>query len=54
MSFWMWMALAIPIVVAIAVAGTGKKQTERKYWVALIWFLTAVVLFLIWWFRRDI
>ncbi|MGD6959995.1 hypothetical protein ACQCWA_20800 [Rossellomorea aquimaris] len=52
MTFWTWAAIAIALIGGVIAAKFGKKKTERKYIIALIWFIIAVTLFFVWWFTR--
>ncbi|WP_156809607.1 hypothetical protein [Gracilibacillus halophilus] len=52
MTFWTWFAIAIALISGVFAANAGKKETERKYVIAFIWFIVAVILFFIWWFTR--
>lgn len=52
MSFWTWVAIIIVLVSGIVAANFGKKKTEKKHTIALIWFIIAVILFFVWWFTR--
>ncbi|WP_158634046.1 hypothetical protein [Radiobacillus deserti] len=52
MSFGTWIAIAIALVIGVVGTSAERKKTDRKYTVALIWFVIAVILFFIWWFTR--
>jgi hypothetical protein len=52
MTFWTWVAIAIVLMGGVFAANAGKKKTERKYVIAFIWFIVAVILFFVWWFTR--
>jgi hypothetical protein len=54
MSFWMRVAISLPLVGGSVAAHSGKKKTERKHVIALLWFNVAVILFFFWWFNRGI
>ncbi|WP_117149137.1 hypothetical protein [Paraliobacillus zengyii] len=53
MTFWTWLAITIALIGGVVAANVGKKKTERKYVIAFIWFIVAVILLLIWWFTRS-
>ncbi|MGG0717207.1 hypothetical protein ABE096_06355 [Robertmurraya massiliosenegalensis] len=52
MSFWTWVAIAIALIGGLVAANSRKKKSDKRNIHALIWFIIAVVLFLVWWFTR--
>lgn len=52
MSFWTWVAIAIALISGIVFSNSNNKKTERKHFIALVWFSLAVILFFVWWFTR--
>ena len=51
MSFWTWFAIAVVLITSVSVA-TSQKKASQKHAAFLIVFVTAAILFLIWWFIK--
>ncbi|MCT4792345.1 MULTISPECIES: hypothetical protein [Exiguobacterium] len=51
MSFWTWFAIAVVLITSVSVA-TSQKKATKKHSAFLIVFVTAAILFLIWWFTK--
>lgn len=52
MSFWTWIAIALALISGVVAANFSRGETKSSHIISLIWFLIAVTLFFVWWFRR--